>query len=257
MAVRYGVLGTLEVTLDGADVPVPIGRCRVLLAALLLRPNRFVSVDELAELVWDGAPPAQPRQSLHQVVRRLRAALGAADCVRTHAGGYEARVQPAELDLLRFRELVAAQDFAGAAALRRGPMLTDVVSETLHRTEVRHVEEECAEALARSERHVPRLLPATLPRFVGRAGHLRGLTALADRGEPVTATITGTAGVGKSVLAVQWAHGVADRFPDGVLHVNMRGFDRHRDPMAPGDVLTRFLEALGVPADRIPAGLDD
>ncbi|WP_394615353.1 NB-ARC domain-containing protein [Lentzea sp. JNUCC 0626] len=254
---RYRVLGTLEVTLDGADVPVPIGRCRVLLAALLLRPNRFVSVDELAELVWNGTPPAQPKQSLHQVVRRLRVALGGADCVRTHSGGYEARVEPAELDLLRFRELVAAQDFAGAAALRHGPVLADVDSEMLHRNEIRHVEEECAEALARSQRHVPRLLPAALPRFVGRAGHLRELTALADQGGPVTATITGTAGVGKSVLAVQWAHSVADRFPDGVLHVNMRGFDRHREPMAPGDVLSRFLEALGVPADRVPAALDD
>ncbi|GHH42790.1 SARP family transcriptional regulator [Lentzea cavernae] len=257
VVVRYGVLGALEVTLDGADVPVPVGRCRVLLAALLLRPNQFVSVDELAELVWNGVPPARARQSLHQVVRRLRVALGGADCVRTHSGGYEARVEPEELDLLRFRELVAAQDFADAGKLWRGPMLTNVVSDLLHRNEIRHVEEECAEALARSRRRAPRLLPAAMPRFVGRAGHLRELTSLAEGTGPVTATITGTAGVGKSVLAVQWAHSVADRFPDGQLHVNMRGFDRHRDPMAPGDVLVRFLEALGVPAERIPAALDD
>lgn len=257
MVVRYRVLGALEVTLDGAAVPVPVGRCRVLLAALLLRPNQFVSVDDLVRLVWDGVPPAQARQSLHQVVRRLRVALGGADRVRTLSGGYEARVEPEELDLLRFRELVAARDFTGAAELCRGPVLTDVVSELLHRTEIRHVAEECAEALARSERNVPRLLPAVMPRFVGRAEHLRELTGLAEGGDPVVVTLTGTAGVGKSVLAVRWAHSVADRFPDGQLHVNMRGFDRHRDPMAPGDVLSRFLEALGVPAERIPADFDD
>ncbi|SER91887.1 Transcriptional regulatory protein, C terminal [Lentzea albida] len=257
MVVQYRVLGALEVTLDGADVPVPVGRCRVLLAALLLRPNRFVSVDELAELVWDGAPPARARQSLHQVVRRLRVALGEADCVRTLSGGYEARVGPDELDLLRFRELVAAQDFAAAVKLRRGPLLTNVVSELFHRNEVRHVAEECAEVVARSKRPVPRLLPAAMPRFVGRDGHLRRLTSLAEETGPVIATITGTAGVGKSVLAVQWAHSTTDRFPDGQLHVNMRGFDRHRDPMPPGDVLNRFLEALGVLVERIPEALDD
>ncbi|MEU3648096.1 NB-ARC domain-containing protein [Lentzea sp. NPDC034063] len=257
VVVRYRVLGALEVTLDGAEVPVPVGRCRVLLAGLLLRPNQFVSVDELAELVWNGAPPVRAKQSLHQVVRLLRVALGEADCVRTLSGGYEARVEPEELDLLRFRELVGAQDLMGAVKLWRGPLLTNVVSELLHRNEIRHLAEECAEVLARSKRRAPRLLPAAMPRFVGRAGHLRELTSLTEGTGPVTAAITGTAGVGKSALAVQWAHSVADRFPDGQLHVNMRGFDRHRDPMAPGDVLSRFLEVLGVATERIPAALDD
>ncbi|MGZ3142168.1 BTAD domain-containing putative transcriptional regulator [Lentzea chajnantorensis] len=105
-------------------------------------------------------------------------------------------------------------------------------------------------------RPVPRQLPTTTPRFVGRSAELRDLTGLAAGDGLVVAAITGTAGVGKTTLAVHWARGAADRFPDGQLYVNLRGFDRHREPVAPGDALSRFLEALGVPPDRIPAALD-
>jgi len=64
--------------------------------------------------------------------------------------------------------------------------------------------------------------------------------------------IGGTAGVGKTALAVRWAHQIAERFPDGQLYVNLRGYDPLQ-PVTPGDALGGFLRALGVPGKGIPA----
>ena len=68
--------------------------------------------------------------------------------------------------------------------------------------------------------------------------------------------IGGTAGVGKTALAVHWAHRVADRFPDGQLYVNLRGYDPDR-PMPAADALAGFLRALGVPGQDIPPEEDE
>ena len=67
----------------------------------------------------------------------------------------------------------------------------------------------------------------------------------------VISAIGGTAGVGKTALAVQWAHQAADRFPDGQLYVNLRGYDPDR-PMPAADALAGFLRALGVGGQEIP-----
>ncbi len=138
MRAEYRVLGPLEVLLGGAPVPIPGGRCHVLLAVLLLRPNQFVSADELVDRVWDGEPPTADRahKTLQMVVRRLRIALGEADCVHTRAGGYQAVVDPDQLDLLRFRALVGSGDLGAASALWRGSVLGNVRSERLHREDV-------------------------------------------------------------------------------------------------------------------------
>jgi len=104
---------------------------------------------------------------------------------------------------------------------------------------------------------VPRQLPAAVPDFTGRAAELNALTQMlddaADRpGTVVISAIGGTAGVGKTALALRWAHQVADRFPDGQLHVNLRGFDPAGSPATPAEAIRRFLDGLGVPAERIP-----
>src|SRR5207253_3200693 len=75
-------------------------------------------------------------------------------------------------------------------------------------------------------------------------------------GTVVIAAIGGTAGVGKTALAVHWAHRVAGRYGDGQLYVNLRGFDPSGAPMAAPEVLRGFLVTLGVPPDRIPPALD-
>ena len=107
---------------------------------------------------------------------------------------------------------------------------------------------------------VPRQLPPAVRDFVGRAAELARLTALADEvagsdGMVQISAIDGTAGVGKTALALHWAHRAAGRFPDGQLYVNLRGFDPTA-PTSPSEALHGFLHALGVDPDRIPAGLD-
>jgi DNA-binding SARP family transcriptional activator len=101
----------------------------------------------------------------------------------------------------------------------------------------------------------PAQLPADLSRFVGReAAQLRLDEVLSDgqTGRTVViSAIAGTAGVGKTALAVRWAHRVRDKFPDGQLYVNLQGYAQS-PPVRPIDTLGRFLRALGVPGERVP-----
>jgi len=102
---------------------------------------------------------------------------------------------------------------------------------------------------------VPRQLPAPVPGFVGRERELAELDRLAAdrRGGLAVAALCGSGGVGKTALAIQWAHRNADRFPDGHLYVDLHGY-APADPLDPGDALARFLYALGVEPARIPSG---
>jgi tetratricopeptide (TPR) repeat protein len=106
---------------------------------------------------------------------------------------------------------------------------------------------------------VPQELPADVPAFTGRAEELAQLdlvlqTAGHDRESRavVISAVSGTAGVGKTALAVRWAQRARDRFPDGQLYVNLRGYDPGQ-PMAAADALGAFLRALGAAAQDIPA----
>ncbi|MFJ7965795.1 AfsR/SARP family transcriptional regulator [Streptomyces sp. NPDC096324] len=108
---------------------------------------------------------------------------------------------------------------------------------------------------------IPAQLPADLPTFAGREAELERVRALLPgAGEAPTAVVIsaigGMAGIGKTTLAVHWAHEMAGRFPDGQLYVNLRGFDPTGVVMTPEDAIRTFLDALGVPPMRIPAGLD-
>lgn len=106
---------------------------------------------------------------------------------------------------------------------------------------------------------VPAQLPADVSGFAGRAEYLAQLDDLAhddNDAAVVISAIAGTAGVGKTALAVHWAHRVRRRFPDGQLYLNLRGYAPGA-PMRPVEALTRFLHALGVPADRVPLDEDE
>jgi tetratricopeptide (TPR) repeat protein len=108
-------------------------------------------------------------------------------------------------------------------------------------------------------RPVPRQLPADVAGFAGRDHALAELTALLDGGGQASAIVisalSGTAGIGKTALAVHWAHRMTDRFRDGQLYVNLRGFDPSGSAMVPAEALRLFLEALEVPPDSIPTDL--
>lgn len=103
--------------------------------------------------------------------------------------------------------------------------------------------------------YVPQLLPAPIPTFTERAGETAALSRMLDEsGRTVLVTaVTGTAGAGKTALVVNWAHQAAARFPDGQLFLDLRGFGPSGGPLAPEEAARVFLDALRVPAERLPA----
>ena len=109
---------------------------------------------------------------------------------------------------------------------------------------------------------VPQELPGAPTAFTGRKAELGALTSLltlvGHRGQGTVAigVICGAPGVGKTALAVSWAHQVADQFPDGQLFVSLRGYDP-ASPMTPATALAGFLRALGIAGPDIPASQDE
>jgi hypothetical protein len=107
----------------------------------------------------------------------------------------------------------------------------------------------------------PAQLPANLPAFAGREPELSQLSELLHPGDETSGTIAigainGMAGVGKTTLAIHWAHCVAKHFDDGQLYLNLRGFDASGTATAPADALRTLLYSLGVPTEHLPADLD-
>jgi DNA-binding SARP family transcriptional activator len=109
---------------------------------------------------------------------------------------------------------------------------------------------------------VPAQLPHGLAAFVGRAAELARLDAVL--GDPASTlanstpivALTGMPGVGKSALALHWAHRVLDRFPDGQLYLNLRGFDPDDASLSPTEAVQGVLDTLGVTPDRLPVSLE-
>jgi tetratricopeptide (TPR) repeat protein len=107
----------------------------------------------------------------------------------------------------------------------------------------------------------PGQLPPEVRGFAGRGAQLRWLDALCRDGGraptvAVISAVSGGGGVGKTALAIHWAHRVRSRFPDGQLYVNLRGFDPTRTPMSSGEAVRYFLDALGVPPQRVPSAVE-
>jgi DNA-binding SARP family transcriptional activator/tetratricopeptide (TPR) repeat protein len=379
----FGYLGPLLIRAGDTEAPIASPRQRTVLAVLLARAGRPVTVDELAEFVWDGRPPRAAADTLRSYVMRLRRALGPAAGSRivTRDPGYLIEAADEEVDALRFAracraggEACRAGQWASASAilasglgLWRADPLADVPSQLLRDAEVppllrlrgqalqwridadlrlgggEELVAELHELVAREplreqlngllitalaqcgragealaayrqardalvaelgiepgpqlrelqrrilagERILPDLRPAAiqvasgpsgqgaasgprpLPRqlsaaaahFAGRTVELKLLDAALDQARDGAATVTisaisGMAGIGKTTLALYWAHQVAGRFPDGQLYVNLRGFGPAA-PMAAADALRGFLDALRDPAKPLPPDLNE
>ena len=144
---EFCLLGPLLVRCDGVQVPVPSGKQRAVLAALLLKAGRVVSLDQLAEVLWGSAPPRSARVTVQNYVKRLRQTLADSGKSRiaTRPDGYVISVQPDELDVTRFEAFAsaaraatrqgswedAARQARAALALWRGEPLEDAASEAL------------------------------------------------------------------------------------------------------------------------------
>jgi tetratricopeptide (TPR) repeat protein len=133
----------------------------------------------------------------------------------------------------------------------------EVLVEVYHTLRKQHRQDD---ALPGRTRVVPAQLPASVDAFTGRANELAELDHLLAVTSATSAAlrvfvISATAGVGKTALAVQWAHRVRHRFPDGQLYLNLRGYDSG-PPLTPEQALDSFLWALDVPAKKIPLGVE-
>ncbi|MEU8656248.1 AfsR/SARP family transcriptional regulator, partial [Actinoplanes philippinensis] len=120
------------------------------------------------------------------------------------------------------------------------------------RTEVLHAETE-------PDRIRPAQLPLQLAAFTGRDAELAELTALAQASAATApiAVITGMGGVGKTALALRWAHQHRDEYPDGQLYIDLLGFAPAGEPLPAAEALRSFLTSLGVPYDAVPVSVPD
>jgi tetratricopeptide (TPR) repeat protein len=245
-----------QVFLDSRSIPAGsdfveelLGRVRACSVLLVVIGPRWLSVA-------DGAGQRRIDDPADWVRREIAEALSHGLRVIPILTGDAAL--PAEADL--------PQDIAGLSRRQHVPLrrrYTDVDLAFLVKR-VTDTDPELAKIAAlrqSSAGRVPQQLPAAVAHFAGRAGELATLTGLlrgrVDAGGTVViSAVSGTAGVGKTALAVYWAHQVADRFPDGQLYVNLRGFDPSGSVMAPAEGVRRFLDALQVPPQRIPVDLD-
>jgi len=151
MHAEFGLLGPLEVWIDGRELELRRPKQRALLALLLLRVGEVVSTDRLIDELWAGKPPKAALGSLQNLVSELRKQLGA-ETVKTRAPGYLLDVEPDRVDLHRFERLVASAAETGdvegraaklrdALALWRGPALADLAFEPFAQVEIARLEE--------------------------------------------------------------------------------------------------------------------
>ncbi|MGC4811178.1 AfsR/SARP family transcriptional regulator [Micromonospora sp. DT228] len=418
----FGILGSLDVRVEGRPLTVGGTRSQLLLAGLLLQAGRTVVVNELADLLWDGDPPATARKQIQTAVFQVRRALGitTADLLHTDSVGYRLSVSERQVDLHQFSGMVlnarefasrgdpvrAVEEFRAALRLWRGQPLAGLPGSVIERHATRLEElrltaiEECTEIELRLGRHrqlIPELraladalplreratgllmtalagdgrqaeaitvyhdraavlreqlgvdpgpflnaayvellrgaqspartettptaldgrsasprksvrasdhepaspaadqnfravaaagtdgarragrrgtqedsagplvppaqLPVDVRGFAGRAEMLVQLdnhvgNSATASGTVVIIALSGTAGVGKTALAVHWAHRVAHRFPDGQLYINLHGFGPLDDAVTTGEAVRTLLDGLGVPAHRVPTGVD-
>ncbi|HWC83036.1 MAG TPA: tetratricopeptide repeat protein [Pseudonocardiaceae bacterium] len=252
---------------DQAMLAEPADRAELLAGALELWRDRPLA-DVPAEAIAAG--------TLDQLDRRRRAAVVEHATALLAVGSPAAavdRVAPlaeqAPLDEGAHAVLIEALAATGkqAEALEVYQRLRETLADELgvdpgprlRAAHLRVLRQEVPAERAEATRRVPAQLPASVSGFTGRHRELAELDRVlldpAEQAAPI-ALVTGTAGVGKTALALRWAHRVAERFPDGRLHVDLHGYDP-TTPLRPEDALAGFLRALGVPAKEVPAAIDE
>jgi tetratricopeptide (TPR) repeat protein/DNA-binding XRE family transcriptional regulator len=211
-----------------------------------------------------SAAEGYPDTSFGQMLLRYRRAFGLTQEELAERAGVSARTVS---DLERGRATRPYRQTVGSLAASlgmQGPELDEFVRLSRQSARVsgepRVAPTGIPGTAGRETTKVPRQLPAAVSHFAGRAVELEALTDMlgepSGAGTVVISALVGTAGVGKSALAVRWAHQAAERFPDGQLYVNLRGYDP-REPVAAADALAGLLRALGVPGEQIPDETDE
>ncbi len=264
--------------LEVADDQLDLGAFRRdVLAAAAAPPEQALDLLERAARQWRGAPLEDvPQLRDHPLVttiveERVRTALHHAELAL--AAGQPHRCLPALRDLADahpLHELLHARLIAVLAAEGRQAdalavyrrirqrLVGELGVEPGHDLTAAHgrvlrQEPAVVPVPAAPARPVPAQLPADLQAFAGREAAVATLDRL---GPASVIVVSGTAGVGKTTLAVHWAHRVRTRFPDGQLYVNLRGFHHTGDAVTATDALHGFLTALGVPPGRVPGDLE-
>ncbi|MFF4904061.1 BTAD domain-containing putative transcriptional regulator [Streptomyces sp. NPDC001260] len=247
---RHGQVIAELMSLTG-EHPLREELCRLLMLALYrsgrqaealaaYRGTRATLVTEL------GIEPGAPLRELHARILATDASLNVGDPARPMAG----ETPPQEPQASVTPQQRQTQPSSASAAQATAPASPAPQTKT-------------PEPSTRRPAYAPRLaqLPADLPTFTGREAELKATMGMLplDGSAPATLVISaigGMAGVGKTTLAVHLAHRVADRFPDGQLCVNLRGFDPTGSVMSSHEAIRVLLDALGVPPQRLPAGLE-
>ncbi|WP_212995330.1 AfsR/SARP family transcriptional regulator [Winogradskya consettensis] len=273
--VLVSVPGGYRLDAGESDLDLVAWRSLIAAAGAEDEPDQACETYAEAAVLWRGALLAD--------VPALHALPGAAAIRHEHAASVTAWADAAARAgrhgevIPALRELVAAEPWDGPAHARlmialagtgRRPAALEVYARLRERLADElgtDPDDEVTAAYERILRHesarppatVPRQLPAARPHFAGRR---RELTLLDDvttaSGTACTVLISGSAGVGKTTLALTWAHRATGRFPDGQLYLNLRGFDPAGVLVKPEVALRDLLDALGVPGTRIPAGSD-